>query len=45
MLKGYRETANLIVRIRWGAGCKHQNITAQSSGIGSRQFQERIEKE
>jgi hypothetical protein len=30
-LKGDRETANLIVTIRWGAACKDQNITVEES--------------
>ena len=33
ILKGDRETVNLIVSIRWGAGRKHQDITAQESRV------------
>ncbi|MDP8964903.1 MAG: hypothetical protein M3O33_13170 [Cyanobacteriota bacterium] len=32
-LKWDRETANLIVTIRWGAGRKHQDITTQEPEI------------
>jgi hypothetical protein len=35
-LKGNRETANLIVIIRWGAGRKHQDITTQEPDIALR---------